>query len=88
MKWTKAIAKIETALSDGANVSVAYHRKWAHNVNEFKYGDVDHVGEYDWHGDTCKAVFISGGMLEEGNFIIDEVLVDYFFNIKYESKEA
>lgn len=79
MLWIKAIAKIEQALAEGATVGVIYHRKWNRNSNEIKKDDVDAVIEYDWHGKTCKAVNTTHDQINEGTYIIDEVLPDYYF---------
>lgn len=76
MKWNKAIAQIEKAIADGKVVEVSFHRKWARNFNEFKTDKVDNVVSYDWHGEECKFVDTWEGYgLEEGNFIIDAVIV-------------
>lgn len=76
MKWNKAIEQIEKAIADGKVVEVSFHRKWARNCNEFKTDKVDAVGTYDWKGETLKFVDTWEGYgLEEGNFIIDEVIV-------------
>ena len=77
MKWNKAIEQIEKALADGKRVEVSFHRKWARNCNEFKTDKVDKVVSYDWHGEECKFVDTWEGYgLEEGNFIIDDVIVE------------
>ena len=77
MKWNKAIEQIEKALADGKRVEVSFHRKWARNCNEFKTDRVDCVSAYDWHGETCKGVSTFEGYgLDEGNFIIDDVIVE------------
>lgn len=76
MKWNKAIDQIEKAIADGKFVEVSFHRKWARNCNEYKTDKVDAVGTYDWNGETLKFVDTWQGYgLEEGNFIIDEVIV-------------
>lgn len=84
MKWEKAIQKIEKALAEGANVAVIYHRKWM--LNDSHIHDVESIVEYDWHGTTCKAVNVKGDLVDEGSFIIDEVLTDYFFGCKYDKE--
>lgn len=95
MKWNKAIEQIEKALADGKVVEVSFHRKWARNCNEFKTDRVDCVSAYDWHGETCKGVSTFEGYgLDEGNFIIDDVIVadeqteepaaDMFSNLTYD----
>ena len=77
MKWNKAIEQIEKALADGKRVEVSFHRKWARNCNEYKTDKVDKVVSYDWHGEECKFVDTWEGYgLEEGNFIIDDVIVE------------
>ena len=73
MKWDRAINKIETLMAQGKEVEIQYHRKWARNVNEFKFGNVEYVGTYEWHGETLKFVRMSMVSIEEGNFIIDAV---------------
>lgn len=81
MNWNKAINRIEKALSDGANVAVDYHRK--HMVNDRHIHDVESVVEYDWKGQSCKAISVTGNLLDEDSTIIDEVLVDHFFRTKW-----
>lgn len=73
MNWSKAIIKIEAALAEGKEVELKYHRKWARNVNEFKWGMVENVVPYDWNGQICKAVNMHFDQLNEGTHIIDEI---------------
>lgn len=81
MKWEKAIAKIEKALAEGANVGIQYHRKWMKNDSHID--DVDKVVTYDWHGTECKAINTFNDSIDEGSHIIDDVLTDHFFGIRF-----
>lgn len=77
MKWKQAIKTIEHALNRGEKVQVIYHRKWARNTNEMdKWGLVYGVNEYDWNGQRCKGITINDNSLDEGNFIVDYVVVN------------
>lgn len=73
MKWEKAISQIETALANGLEVEIRYHRKWTRNANDFKWGMVTDVSEYKWHGQICKAINTHFDQLNEGTHIVDEV---------------
>ena len=73
MKWEKALKQIEAALTDNKEVEIKYHRKWAKNIHDYRIGMVDNVVEYDWHGDTCKAINTYYDQVDEGTHIIDEV---------------
>lgn len=78
MKWNKAIEKIEQAQKDGAlSIMVCYHIKWDRYMR--KFGDVESIITYDWHGEECKAINLNNDSLNEGTHIIDEVVPDYFF---------
>ena len=82
MKWQQAIKKIEKAFYGGAySVSVYYRPKYSRNSNDHRYGDVVDIIEYEYNGETCKAINIKGDQLNEGSHTIDEIYVDYFFNI-------
>lgn len=73
MKWEKALKQIETALANNKEVEIKYHRKWAKNIHDYRIGMVENVVEYDWHGDTCKAIDTYYDQVDEGTHIIDEV---------------
>lgn len=76
MKWSKAVQRIESALAEGKEVEVRYHRKWARNSNELDRWDiVDAVSAYDWQGQQCKGVSLRLNLLDEDNYIIDEITI-------------
>lgn len=84
MNWNKAVAKIEQALNEGANVAVQYHRKWMKNDSHIH--DVEEVVEYEYKGKVCKALNLWGDQIDEGSHIIDQVLTDYFFGITWKAE--
>lgn len=84
MKWLDAIKKIDKALNEGANVAVSYRPKYSHNSNDLRYGDVVKITEYEYKGELCKAIQTYGNSLDEGSHTIYEVLIDYFFNTRFE----
>lgn len=74
MKWEKAIEQIKAAQAGGANhIEISYHRKWARNSHEFKQDTFDCIATYIWDGKECKAILTRYGMIDEGNYIVDEV---------------
>ena len=78
MKWNKAIRMIEEALAENKEVEIKYHRKWNRNENEVRWSMVSHVSEYTdiKSGTVCKAVHTPFYLLDEGNWIIEEINIE------------
>lgn len=74
MKWNKAVEQIEQALAAEQAVSVRYHRRWMTKLPQFD--KVDSVVEYAYAGKICKAVNTYNDQLNEGSYIIDEVIIE------------
>ncbi len=70
MKYTTAIKKIEKALNENKRVDIMYHRKWS-SLESF--GKVFDVVEYEYDGETCKAITTANDLIDSYSFIIDSV---------------
>ena len=89
MKWTweKAVALIEDAIAHDDYVAISYHRKWVPQDRHL-YQKVECVTPYEWGGGIRKAISTSCDQINEGTHIIDEVLVDSFFDTHSGKKRA
>ena len=76
MKWDQAIAMIESALAEGKEVEIRYHRKYAKNVNEYRYSMVESVIPYKYKGQTKKAINLHFDQLLDSTHMVDEVYTE------------
>lgn len=71
MKFETAVKKIEKALEAGKIVTVEYHRKWT--KGERRFDRVDTVTEYEYKGETCKAITTWNDIVDGYSHIVDSV---------------
>ena len=74
MTWKMAVKKIEKALEDGKFVGIRYHREELEN--DKNACGIDRVESYDWNGKQFKTIITYWGKIEEGDVVIDKVIVD------------
>ena len=73
MKWSIAVQRIESALAEGKEVEVRYHRRY--NTKISLIDKVDMVIDYKWHGVPEHDISTWRDQLSDYSHIIDEIIV-------------
>lgn len=63
MKWDKAIAKIEKITAQGKTAQIEYRVRYDRYMTYCE--NVEKVGDYEYHGEDCKAIHTSTNLLDE-----------------------
>ena len=73
MRWNEALNRIGTALKNGKDVEITYHRRY--NTKIYYTDKVDGITEYQWHGVPEYDISTYRGLISNYSYIVDEITV-------------